>query len=291
MAKNRKRSHWRRRLYIIIFESHTPGGKAFDVALLVFILLSMLTVMLESVTAIRREHYRLLLILEWFFTISFTIEYFARIITAKSAKGYVFSFYGIIDLLAILPTYLSAILVGSQYLVVIRGLRLLRIFRVLKLSRFLGEAETLKKALKASVAKIVVFVGAVMTVVIIVGSLMYLIEGPERGFTSIPKSIYWGVVTITTVGYGDIAPQTTLGQALALLLMLLGYGIIAVPTGIVSAELTRAERDEHPVTTACPDCTPDDHPSDSTFCRFCGMQLNKAGMDKTTPKKNNAIPE
>ena len=247
--------------------------------------------MLESVTSIRIEHYRLLLILEWFFTISFTIEYFARIISAKSVKGYIFSFYGIIDLLAILPTYLSAILVGSQYLVVIRGLRLLRIFRVLKLSRFLGEAETLKKALKASVAKIVVFVGAVMTVVIIVGSLMYLIEGPERGFTSIPKSIYWGVVTITTVGYGDIAPQTTLGQALALLLMLLGYGIIAVPTGIVSAELTRAERDEHPVATACPDCTPDDHPSDATFCRFCGMQLNRAGMDKTTPKKNNAIPE
>lgn len=285
MAKTTETQNWRERLYIIIFESNTPGGKAFDVVLLVFILLSILTVMLESVRSIFLEYTEILLFLEWFFTIAFTIEYVLRIYSARNRSGYIFSFYGMVDLLSILPTYLSYVLVGSQFLVVIRGLRLLRIFRVLKLGHFLGEAETLKRALLASVAKIVVFIGAVFTIVIIVGSLMYLIEGPENGFTNIPKSIYWGVVTITTVGYGDIAPQTTLGQTLATLLMLLGYGIIAVPTGIVSSELTRADREARPETTSCPHCKPEDHPADSTFCRFCGNKLNKPAEKMIAKKK------
>lgn len=271
---------WRQRLYIIIFESHTPAGKAFDVALLIFILASILTVSLESVASFRTEHRLIFLTLEWFFTIVFTIEYLLRIITFPKPLRYVTSFYGIVDLLAILPTYLAFLLTGSQFLVVIRGLRLLRVFRILKLARFLGEAETLGKALRASVAKIVVFIGSVFIVVMIVGTLMYLIEGPENGFDSIPVSIYWGIVTITTVGYGDISPQTPLGQGLATLLMLLGYGIIAVPTGIVSSELTRAENKKNPEVIACPRCKPEDHPEDADFCRFCGLQLNKKNSQK-----------
>ena len=277
---------WRRKLYVIIFESHTPAGKAFDLALLVFILLSILTVVLESVRSIRLDYAQLLISLEWFFTITFTIEYVLRIITSPRPLRYILSFYGLVDLLSILPTYLAVFYHGSKFLVVIRGLRLLRIFRILKLSRFLGEAETLKKALKGSVAKIIVFIGAVMTIVIIIGALMYLIEGPENGFNNIPVSIYWAVVTITTVGYGDIAPQTTEGQILATLLMLLGYGIIAVPTGIVSAELTRAEKKSRPSVKACPHCKPEDHAPDASYCRFCGLELNNPPTSKKENKKN-----
>ncbi len=283
MNKRRKRKEWQKKLYIIIFESNTPKGKNFDLALLLFILLSILTVVLESVTSIRQEFGGILLTLEWIFTIAFTVEYILRIITSPRPLRYVYSFYGIVDLLAILPTYLSYLIAGSQFLIVIRGLRLLRIFRILKLGHFLGEAETLKRALKASVAKIIVFIGAVLTIVIIVGSLMYLIEGPENGFRNIPLSIYWAVVTITTVGYGDIAPQTTLGQTLATLLMLMGYGIIAVPTGIVSSELTRADRAERQDTISCAHCKPEDHPAGSAFCRFCGNKLHKPA---TPPKRN-----
>ncbi len=274
MKKQQPQSKWRRKLYIIIFESHTPAGKAFDIVLLIFILLSILTVILESVASYRAEYGRVFIALEWFFTLSFTLEYVLRLITTPRPTHYIFSFYGLVDLFSILPTYLSVLIRGSQFLVVIRGLRLLRIFRILKLSRFLGEAETLRRALKGSVAKISVFIGAVFTLVIIIGALMYLIEGPENGFENIPVSIYWGVVTITTVGYGDISPQTPTGQALATILMLLGYGIIAVPTGIVSAELTRAEKRGSNSAISCPRCKPEDHPKDSSFCRFCGLQLN-----------------
>ena len=280
MKQNLTQNSWRQRLYIIIFESHTQAGKAFDVVLLIFILLSILTVMLESVAAFRAAYGEVFLALEWFFTISFTIEYLLRIYSSPRPLRYITSFYGLVDLLSILPTYVALIFAGSQFLVVIRGLRLLRVFRILKLSHFLGEAETLKRALKASVAKIIVFIGAVLTIVLIVGALMYLIEGPENGYTSIPKSIYWGVVTITTVGYGDISPQTPAGQALATLLMLLGYGIIAVPTGIVSAELSRAEKKESPTVLSCPHCKPEDHPADAAFCRFCGLQLNNKDSGK-----------
>lgn len=281
-----KQQSWRDKLYIIIFESHTPGGKAFDVFLLIFILASILVIMLESVAPVFQRYRMVLLTLEWFFTILFTIEYIFRLYSARSRKGYIFSFYGVVDLLSILPTYIAYFLIGSQYLLVIRGLRLLRIFRVLKMARFLGEAETLKNALLNSVAKITVFIGSVLTVIIIVASIMYLIEGPEGGFHSIPLSIYWAIVTITTVGYGDIVPATDVGKALATLLMLLGYGIIAVPTGIVSAELSRAEKEKDPSVVACPRCNPEDHSPDSTFCRFCGLKLNIAdSQPKETEKK------
>ena len=279
-GKEKLNSNWRKKLYTVIFESDTPAGKAFDVVLLVLILLSILTVMLESVESIRAEYGNILVAMEWFFTICFTIEYFLRILSAGYPWRYIFSFFGLVDLLSILPTYLSLIYVGTRFLLVIRGLRLLRIFRVLKLGRYLGEAETLQNALRNSIYKIIVFIGAVLTVVVIVGALMFLIEGPEYGYTSIPKSIYWAIVTITTVGFGDITPHTTLGQFLATLLMLLGYGIIAVPTGIVSSELTKADRTSRPKVKACANCNPGDHAEDSSFCRFCGVELHRPNGGK-----------
>lgn len=243
--------------------------------LLIFILFSIFTVLLESVSSIRMQYGSLLLNLEWFFTIVFTIEYIFRIIVSRRPMGYIFSFYGIVDLLSILPTYINLIYTGTRFLQVIRGLRLLRIFRVLKLSRYLGEAETLKAALRNSTYKITVFIGVVLTVAMIMGALMYLVEGPESGFVSIPVSMYWAIVTLTTVGFGDITPLTPLGQFLATILMLLGYGIIAVPTGIVSSELTKADRIMHaPEVTACAKCKPEDHAEDADFCRFCGSKLH-----------------
>lgn len=233
------------RLYHIIFESDTPAGKAFDVALLIAIVLSILVVTLESVAWIRVDYSVLIKTAEWVFTGLFTIEYALRIYCAPHRLRYVRSFYGIIDLISIIPTYLSLFVVGTQYALVIRSLRLLRVFRVLKLTHFLGEAEVLRKALHQSAAKIIVFLGVVITMVFIVGALMYLIEGPENGFTSIPTSVYWAVVTLTTVGYGDIAPKTVAGQTLATIVMIMGYGIIAVPTGIVSVEMSRAEAAKH----------------------------------------------
>jgi len=231
------------KLYRIIFESDTPSGKAFDVALLIAILLSILLVMLESVQQFSDKHGEWIRIGEYIFTGLFTLEYVIRIYCAPRRWKYIKSFYGVIDLISILPTFLSILIEGSQYALVIRGLRLLRVFRVLKLTHFLGEAEVLRKALRQSLAKIIVFIGAVLVLIFIVGSSMYLIEGPENGFTSIPVSVYWAIVTLTTVGYGDIAPQTVAGQTLASIVMILGYGIIAVPTGIVSVELSRADTD------------------------------------------------
>ncbi|MBW3544522.1 MAG: ion transporter, partial [Bacteroidetes bacterium] len=228
-----------------------------------------------SVSSIRMQYGDLLLNLEWFFTIVFTIEYFLRIIVSRRPIGYIFSFYGIVDLLSILPTYLNLIYTGTRFLQVIRGLRLLRIFRILKLSRYLGEAETLKYALRNSTYKITVFIGVVLTISMIMGAMMYLVEGPENGFKSIPVSMYWAIVTLTTVGFGDITPSTPLGQFLATVLMLLGYGIIAVPTGIVSSELTKADRIMHaPEVTSCAKCKPEDHAPDADFCRFCGSKLH-----------------
>lgn len=231
-------------LFRIIFESDTPLGKAFDVALLIAILLSILTVMLESVGSIEAAHGEFIRTLEWSFTAIFTIEYFLRIYCARSRRGYLLSFYGLVDLIAIIPTYLSLVVAGTQYVLIVRSLRLLRIFRVLKLYHFLGEAEVLGKALRQSAAKITVFLGTVVTLIFIIGSIMYLIEGPENGFTSIPVAIYWAIVTLTTVGYGDIAPQTIAGQLLASVVMIMGYGIIALPTGIVSVELGRVDFDK-----------------------------------------------
>jgi voltage-gated potassium channel len=231
------------KFYRIIFESDTPSGKAFDVALLIAILLSILLVMLESVQQYSERYGNFIKHGEYVFTALFTIEYIVRIYCARRRWKYITSFYGIIDLVSILPTFLSILVEGSQYALVIRGLRLLRVFRVLKLTHFLGEAEVLRRALRQSFAKIIVFIGAVIVLIFIVGSSMYLIEGPENGFTSIPVSVYWAIVTLTTVGYGDIAPQTVAGQTLASIVMILGYGIIAVPTGIVSVELSRADTD------------------------------------------------
>lgn len=228
-------------LYQIIFESDTPLGKGFDVALLIAIILSIITVMMESVQAFDEQYGKFINTLEWTFTVLFTIEYGLRIYCARNRKGYVLSFYGLVDLIAILPTYLSLVVAGSQYVLIVRSLRLLRVFRVLKLYHFLGEAEVLGMALRQSAAKITVFIGTVVTLIFIVGSMMYLIEGPENGFTSIPTSVYWAIVTLTTVGYGDIAPQTIAGQLLASVVMIMGYGIIAVPTGIVSVELGKVD--------------------------------------------------
>ncbi len=258
-------------LYEIIFEAETPAGKAFDITLLWAILLSILTVILESVSSIQAQFGEVLRTIEWIFTILFTIEYLSRIYVIRNPSSYIFSFLGIIDLLAILPTYLSIFLVGSQYFLAVRIIRLLRVFRIFKLSRYLGEADILKRALRASFHKITVFVLAVISIVIITGTLMYLVEGPAHGFTSIPISIYWSIVTLTTVGYGDIAPQTVLGQTLASFIMIMGYGIIAVPTGIVTSELTRAQKPAS--TRVCPHCLREGHDADAVYCKYCSTSL------------------
>jgi len=260
------------RIHEIIFEADTPLGKAFDVTLLVAIVLSVLAVMLESVSDIAEHYGGILYITEWVFTIMFTLEYVARIIVIQKPWKYVFSFFGLVDLLSIIPTYLSLFFVGAHSLLVIRSIRLLRVFRIFKLARFLGEASQLMTALKASRIKIIVFIGTVFTSVIILGTLMYLIEGGENGFTSIPKSIYWAIVTLTTVGYGDIAPQTVLGQMVASVVMVLGYGIIAVPTGIVTSELIKPYK-KSTNTISCQNCGQEGHDDDAVHCKYCGEKL------------------
>ncbi|MEJ6980233.1 ion transporter [Pedobacter sp. P351] len=260
---------FRTRLYSVIFHSDTPGGRKFDVVLLWLILFSIASVFLESIPSIRKEYYPFIVISEWFFTISFTIEYILRVYSHPNRFKYIFSFYGVIDLMAILPGYLGLFIPNLQYLLVIRAMRLLRVFRILKLTRYLNEGDVLKLALKASMYKIIVFLATVLTLVIIVGTLMYVIEGEKNGFTSIPVSIYWAVVTITTVGYGDISPDTPLGQFLAGVLMIIGYGIIAVPTGIVSAEMTRATQSS---LKPCPECGTLLYPTNSKFCSNCGAE-------------------
>lgn len=271
------RALWRERLYVIIFESDTPAGKAFDVILIGTITLSVMTVMLESVRAVDAIYGRWLRGAEWFFTILFTIEYGLRLLCARNARRYATSFFGTIDLLAIIPTYLSVLVPGTQYLLAIRLLRTLRVFRVLKLAEYLSEANLLMRALKASQRKITVFIFSVLTLVVVLGSLMYLVEGAENGFTSIPKSIYWAIVTLTTVGYGDISPQTVAGQTLASFIMITGYGIIAIPTGIVTAEISRAQQKEDARRRQsgryCPACLTHGHDTDATFCKHCGTRL------------------
>jgi voltage-gated potassium channel len=262
----------RRKLYEIIFEAETPAGKAFDIVLLIAIILSVIAVLLESVAAIRARYGDWLRAFEWVMTILFTIEYGLRLFCVGKPLRYARSFYGIVDLMAIVPTYLSTFVIGAQSLIVIRALRLLRVFRVLKLVHFVGEAWQLRTALRASVRKIIIFLGAVLTIVVIVGALIYLIEGEEHGFTSIPESIYWAIVTMTTVGYGDIAPQTALGRFLAAAIMILGYGIIAVPTGIVTVEIAGAAHGR-PSTRVCPQCASESHDADAQFCKHCGARL------------------
>jgi voltage-gated potassium channel len=252
----------------IIFDYDTPAGRAFDVVLLVTIIVSVLCVMLETVQPIREAWGTELVVAEWIFTALFTSEYLVRLWVARRPLRYAWSFFGIVDLLSILPTYLSLLLPGSQSLLVIRALRLLRVFRVLKLSRYLGEANVLASAVRSSGYKVTVFLGTMLVLITIVGTIMYLVEGPERGFTSIPRSLYWAVVTITTVGYGDIAPQTTVGQVLAGVVMLLGYCIIAVPTGIVSSEMARSMRGGR-----CRECGVVGHDHGARYCRVCAAPL------------------
>ncbi|MCD6179866.1 MAG: ion transporter [Bacteroidales bacterium] len=272
---NKTKETTRDKLHQIIFEADTPLGKMFDILLLVFIMLSVFVVMIDSVPQIHSKMSDLFYGIEWFFTIAFTIEYILRIYTVnKPFKNYIFSFYGIIDLLAILPTYLSIIIVGSQYLMVIRIFRMIRIFRILKLGRFVGATELLKNSFMASRHKILVFLEVVMTVVFLMGSLMYLIEGPESGFTSIPRGIYWAIVTLTTVGYGDIAPVTIAGQFIASIVMILGYAIIAVPTGIITVEMQKAETKSQRLNTqVCDNCYFDKHDDDAKYCKRCGTKL------------------
>ena len=262
---------FRKRLYVIIFGTDTPAGRGFDVALLIAILISVLAVMLESVPSISTNYGQFFKYAEWFFTIIFSLEYITRIYVTNSRTKYILSFYGLIDLLSVLPTYLSLVFAGTQYLLIIRALRLLRVFRILKLGRFVGEGEQLGRAIKASRHKITVFMGTVLMLVIILGTIMYLIEGRDNGFTSIPLSIYWAIVTLTTVGYGDIAPQTILGQTIASFVMILGYAIIAVPTGIVTVELQKDKKKQNE--KKCKNCSASGHDSDALFCKFCGNKL------------------
>ena len=265
-------NRWRLKLHEVIFEADTPAGKWFDVLLILAILISVVMVMLDSVASMRNAYGRILLAGEWFFTILFTIEYILRVFSVGRPWAYVTSFFGAVDLLAILPTYLSLIIPGAQYLLVIRILRVLRIFRIFKLVQYLGEARLLTQALHASRRKITVFLFVVLTLVTIFGSLIYLIEDPKDGFTSIPRSIYWSIVTLTTVGYGDIFPKTNLGQLLSALIMIIGYAIIAVPTGIVTVEMSNTFA-RGVSTQACPECSAEGHDMDARHCKFCGAAL------------------
>ena len=260
----------RKTTYEVIFRADSTAGKAFDVILLVAIVCSVIVVMLESVTTIGLRFHQVLYILEWVFTLLFTAEYILRLYSAPRPGRYARSFFGIIDLMAVIPTYLSVIFSGAQMLLVIRIFRLIRIFRIFKLTRYLGEARALRTALAHSRYKISVFLTVIISTVVLVGALMHLIEGSASGFTSIPRSIYWAIVTMTTVGYGDIAPQTILGQSLAALLMIMGYGVIAVPTGIVSAEMVLSKKLE---ARTCPSCHLADHETDAIFCKKCGARL------------------
>jgi len=267
-----KTKKWQSILHEIIFEADTQIGKIFDISLIIIILLSIITVMLDSVKQISSVHGELLLKLEWLFTIIFTIEYILRLLSVGRPLKYATSFFGVIDLLAFLPTYFSLLFPGSQYFLVLRILRLLRIFRILKLVQYIQEARLLLKALRASGRKIAVFLFTVLISVVIFGALMYVIEGEKNGFTSIPMSIYWAIVTLTTVGYGDISPQTGIGQTLASIIMILGYSIIAVPTGIVTVSMAQSFK-ASTSTQACPQCSHEGHDEDAKYCKDCGAQL------------------
>lgn len=264
---------WQFRLHEIIYESETKAGKTFDITLLACILISIIVVMLDSVDTLHEKFGRLFYILEWIFTGIFTIEYILRLSCIKHPLKYVFSLLGVIDLLAIIPSYLSVIGIGSKSLLVLRALRLLRIFRIFRLVHFLSEMRFLSVAVRNSMRKISIFILFVLTAVVILGSIIYLVEGQENGFTSIPQSVYWAIVTITTVGYGDIAPVTPLGKIIASFIMLLDYGIIAVPTGIVTTEMALAVKSRLQGTSACPACGKEGHDHDAKFCKYCAGEL------------------
>jgi len=264
---------WRTRLHEVIFESNTSAGKIFDVCLLISILASIAIVMLDSVSSLHARYERTFFILEWAFTILFTIEYVLRLISVKRPLLYVFSFLGLVDLLAIIPMYLSIFLVGAQSLLVFRALRFLRVFRIFKLTHFLSEMSFLGAALRSSAKKIGVFMMVVIAIVIILGSIMYIVESDESGFTSIPECIYWSIVTITTVGYGDMTPESPVGKLIASFIMLIGYCIIAVPTGILTTEIALMSRSSKKGSEACPGCGKEGHDDNAVFCKFCGEKL------------------
>lgn len=279
MNRKKHKSHWRNKLHEIIYEADTPLGKGFDIVLFILIIFSVILVMLESVKEIDAKYHKILLVFEWIVTIFFTIEYIARVVAIKRPWRYIKSFYGIIDLISTIPLYISYFLAGSQVLLAVRALRLLRIFRILKLVQFLGEASQLKRAIKASRAKIAVFIYTVLILSVIMGTIMYWVESDASGFTSIPRSIYWAIVTLTTVGYGDIAPQTSFGQLIATVVMILGYGIIAVPTGIVTSEFTKQglkeKADVQLNTQACMSCSIEGHRDNAIHCYNCGSKIHE----------------
>jgi voltage-gated potassium channel len=264
---------WQVRLHEVIYESEKPAGKLFDVVLLACILVSIFVVMLDSVAGLHEKYGELFYALEWFFTGIFTVEYILRLICIRKPLKYVFSVLGIIDLLAIIPSYMSIFIAGSQSLLVLRALRLLRVFRIFRLVHFMSEMQFLSVAIGHSLRKISIFILVVLTAVVILGSVIYLVEGQTNGFTSIPQSIYWAIVTITTVGYGDIAPVTPLGKFIASFIMLLGYGIIAVPTGIVTTEMALAAKRREQTNQACPSCGREGHDRDAKHCKYCGATL------------------
>ncbi|WP_205503127.1 ion transporter [Rufibacter psychrotolerans] len=269
-------NRYRRILYTVIHGTDTPAGRSFDVVLLWTILLSTLTVCLESVPAIRQAYQVYFIVAEWFFTLAFTLEYFLRMYSHPRPLRYAFSFYGIIDFLSVIPTYVAFFIPGFRFLMTIRILRLLRVFRILKLTSYVENAQIITAALKASFQKITVFVLAVFSLVLIIGTVIYVVEGEENGFTSIPQSIYWAIVTITTVGYGDITPRTPLGQMISSLVMLMGYAIIAVPTGIVTVELSRIKAPAEPAAAlTCSNCLAEVRKTDN-FCSNCGSKLPEA---------------
>ncbi|WP_037320455.1 ion transporter [Salegentibacter sp. Hel_I_6] len=276
MAKTQPKSGWKSKVHEIIYEADTPSGKFFDIALLVVIFASIILVMLESVSSINVKYYWHFYIAEWIITIIFTIEYILRIIAIKKPKNYIFSFYGIVDLLSTIPTYIAFIFGGHNLLFAVRALRLLRVFRILKIARYVGESNRLLLALRNSRPKIIVFLFAVLIICIIMGTVMHLVEGEEGGFDNIPLSIYWCIVTLTTVGFGDIHPVTPAGRFIASFIMIVGYGIIAVPTGIVTSEITRSQKDKIPTNTqACPHCNETNHLDKAEFCHNCGKVLNE----------------
>lgn len=274
MKQTANNKNWKTKLYQIIYEADTTAGKWFDIILIIAILFSILLVMLESVESINSSYSKFFNNAEWAITILFTVEYFARILVIKKPSKYIFSFYGIIDFLATIPKYVSLIFVGTQALIVLRALRLLRVFRILKLTMYLGASVNLTTALKASKTKILIFVFSIIVLTIILGTIIYLVEGPENGFTSIPISMYWAIVTLTTVGYGDLSPSTPLGQFIASFVMILGYGIIAVPTGIVTSEMSKLGHKIHTNTQSCPHCLASKHLDGAEFCNKCGGKLN-----------------
>ncbi|MGF1763935.1 ion transporter [Aliivibrio kagoshimensis] len=271
-------------LYTVIFGTHTQAGKAFDILLIVIILASQLTLILESISHVRQQYGDVLRLLEYSFTAVFTVEYLLRLYCSPKPTAYARSFYGVIDLLAILPTYLAIFFPSASFLAIIRLLRVMRIFRILKLVRYLQDSNILMRSLLMSKRKIIIFFSTVAILVSVFGSMMFVIEGPDNGFTSIPQSIYWAIVTITTVGYGDLVPHTHLGKAVASLTMLLGYSILAVPTGIITAELSH-EMSAHRQLVKCPNCTRSGHEDDSHYCKHCGSELPEPS-ERVVPPTN-----